>query len=123
MDIALDSLKSPMQTYPLLESIIRCLSEKLDPDPSSWSAKYGTDCEDENFAIHRFCWCEEESCPWCGPSESPNFWHKPTGIKVWWYKYIGRGVNMSRQPEMEECLQILQDAMLASPQKNIQKPS
>lgn len=25
------------------------------------------------------------------PSQSaPNFWHKPSGLKVWWYKYIGR---------------------------------
>ncbi|MDO1560378.1 hypothetical protein Q0812_13165 [Brevundimonas sp. 2R-24] len=21
---------------------------------------------------------------------APNFWHKPTGLRVWWYKYIGR---------------------------------
>lgn len=21
---------------------------------------------------------------------APNFWHKPSGLKVWWYKYIGR---------------------------------
>lgn len=24
---------------------------------------------------------------------APNFWHKPTGLKVWWYKYIGRGME------------------------------
>lgn len=21
---------------------------------------------------------------------APNFWHKPSGLRVWWYKYIGR---------------------------------
>ena len=21
---------------------------------------------------------------------APHFWHKPSGLKVWWYKYIGR---------------------------------
>ena len=23
---------------------------------------------------------------------APNFWHKPSGLRVWWYKYIGRGM-------------------------------
>ncbi len=27
-----------------------------------------------------------------GPAkQAPNFWHKPSGFKVWWYKWIGRG--------------------------------
>ncbi len=26
-------------------------------------------------------------------SGAPNFWHKPTGFKVWWYKYIGRDMK------------------------------
>lgn len=25
---------------------------------------------------------------------APNFWHKPSGLKVWWYKYIGRGMEV-----------------------------
>ncbi|KKM01780.1 hypothetical protein LCGC14_1790990 [marine sediment metagenome] len=24
---------------------------------------------------------------------APNFWHKPSGLKIWWYKYIGRGME------------------------------
>ena len=29
-----------------------------------------------------------------GPGvRAPNFWHKPSGVKVWWYKYIGRGME------------------------------
>jgi len=24
---------------------------------------------------------------------APNFWHKPSGLKVWWYKYIGRDME------------------------------
>jgi hypothetical protein len=29
-----------------------------------------------------------------GPGHNaPNFWHKATGAKVWWYKYIGRGME------------------------------
>ena len=25
---------------------------------------------------------------------APNFWHKRTGLRVWWYKYIGRDVEV-----------------------------
>ena len=29
-----------------------------------------------------------------GPQlNAPNFWHKASGLKVWWYKYIGRGME------------------------------
>lgn len=24
---------------------------------------------------------------------APNFWHKPSGLRVWWYKYIGRDLK------------------------------
>jgi hypothetical protein len=24
---------------------------------------------------------------------APHFWHKPSGLMVWWYKYIGRGME------------------------------
>ncbi len=26
---------------------------------------------------------------------APNFWHKATGLRVWWYKYIGRDTEVS----------------------------
>lgn len=29
------------------------------------------------------------------PSQAaPNFWYKPTGLRVWWYKYIGRSTEV-----------------------------
>lgn len=73
---------------------------------------YGANFENETFMIHRYCWCEEETCPWCagdagpfgshgmhayydtGNTTAPNFLHKASGSKVWWYKYIGRGMEM-----------------------------
>lgn len=85
---------------------------------------YGVNHETAEFAMHRFCWCEKQrECPWCAgcdceptctglcalkmpPQEwiekhgfvvdwgAPNFWHKPTGMKVWWYKYIGRDMRV-----------------------------
>lgn len=47
----------------------------------------------------RFAACE---CDWhlgrgpfrFGPAtEAPNFWHKPTDLRVWWYKWIGRSME------------------------------
>lgn len=73
---------------------------------------YGVDFENDTFMMHPFCWCEKEDCGWCGEigampqimrevfnakySESerlPNFLYKPTNTRIWWYKYIGRGME------------------------------
>ncbi len=51
---------------------------------------------------------KEDVCDFCkgtGPAalkggepgkSAPNFWYKPTNFKVWWYKFIGRGVETNR---------------------------
>lgn len=40
---------------------------------------------------------------------APNFWHKPSGVKVWWYKYIGRGMTIKGEGDLsiisQDCLQ------------------
>jgi hypothetical protein len=51
---------------------------------------YGSNYENDVFMMHRYCWCEREGCAWCD-GEAPNFFHKPSGLAVTWYKYIGRG--------------------------------
>lgn len=33
-----------------------------------------------------------------GGRGAPNFWHKASGFKVWWYKWIGRSMEMSAVP-------------------------
>jgi len=65
--------------------------------PEEWASKYGTDYENDTFMMHRYCWCEREECPWCFGS-APNFLHKPSGFKVKWYKYIGRGMETEGKP-------------------------
>ena len=50
---------------------------------------YGVEYENEVFMLHPYCWCDQDDCPWCG-EDAPNFLYKPTGYKLWWYKYIGR---------------------------------
>jgi hypothetical protein len=50
--------------------------------------------------MHPYCWCEADDCRWCS-GEAPNFWHKPSGLKVWWYKYIGRSMEVENQTPTE----------------------
>jgi hypothetical protein len=44
------------------------------------------------------------------PHSAPHFWHKASGLRVWWYKYIGRDNIVSIADErplrdiLEECL-------------------
>ena len=160
---------------------------------------YGAVYENETFAMHPFCWCEREDCPWCGGCDcpegsfhyfvdgietdyqgwmdfymlgvygeteaeiearggswfdrkpkkgaseeynrrrttrhdavcdyclgrgiwaghgavagvgAPHFWHKPTNLKVWWYKWIGRdmkavNVPTDLSPILADCLKSL----------------
>jgi hypothetical protein len=82
---------------------------------------YGCLFENGEFSMHPYCWCEGDDCPWCGGcqcesepfppacdfctvgpveagggpgKQAPNFWHRPSGAKVWYYKYIGRGMGL-----------------------------
>lgn len=57
---------------------------------------YGTEYGSELFAMHPFCWCDKDECPWCREEDpEPNFCHKESGLKIWWYKYIGRSMKGS----------------------------
>lgn len=51
---------------------------------------YGVNYENDTFMMHSFCWCDNDDCKWCGEENAPNFLYKPTGAKIWWYKWIGR---------------------------------
>src|SRR5690606_35696842 len=42
---------------------------------------------------------------------APNFWYKPTNLKVWWYKYIGRDMETNRNYTGIEVYQILMDCL------------
>lgn len=44
---------------------------------------------------------------WLPSQIAPNFWHKPSGFKVWWYKYIGRDTETLGDPPgdlLAQCL-------------------
>jgi len=111
-----------------LDTLLRVIAEKATNDKDGeWAEKYGTGFENDIFMMHRFCWCEQETCGWCGSvgampqlmrdalgvkfSESdrlPNFWYKPLDFKVWWYKYIGRGVETNMNLTKEQMLDMTQ---------------
>jgi hypothetical protein len=72
---------------------------------------YGACFENEVFMMHPYCWCEQDNCAWCSGENgfdnalnqgqdinrcAPNFNHKPSNLKIWWYKYIGRGMEYNR---------------------------
>jgi hypothetical protein len=43
---------------------------------------------------------------------APNFWYKPTDLKVWWYKYIGRSTETNRpvtQDDLSGIARLLRD--------------
>lgn len=35
---------------------------------------YGANYENDVFMMHRYCWCEEQSCPWCAGCECDGPW-------------------------------------------------
>jgi len=90
---------------------------------------YGVEFENETFLMHPYCWCDKEdgSCLWClrdhpefipllsarfgttedgyydeatGYFDPPHFWHKPSGLRVRWYKYIGRGMGVRAEGDI-----------------------
>lgn len=102
---------------------------------------YGVNFENEVFGMHQYCWCEtnDGSCLWClhGDNQQfypllhakfgttkenygqniycyydpPNFWHKASGFRVGWYKYIGRDMTINRTIEHEEGMEILKECI------------
>ena len=38
---------------------------------------YGVDYENDVFAMFKYCWCDQDDCPWCA-GDAPNFLHKKT---------------------------------------------
>lgn len=49
----------------LLSEIVR---RKLtdDCEDAPFAKAYGTNYVNDTFMLHRYCWCEDDDCPWCG---------------------------------------------------------
>ncbi len=79
-------------------------------EPGEWASKYGTNYENDVFAMRTQYWGDctcgamdtgpdepERDCEPTCPMVLPNFLFKPTGFSVTWYKYIGRSMEYSDQ--------------------------
>lgn len=95
----------------LIEAMLRVLAG-LVGDKDDWCDKYGANFENDVFSMRRFCWCEREDCEWCREEDrGPNFWHKKSGLKVWWYKYIGRDMEVNMKLSESEIHGVYNDCI------------
>ena len=129
------------QLYKLSEAIAKKTGDGYCGGLLGGEFGYGQDYENEVFKMHPFCWCEKDDCGYCAGigampqmlrdignvkyNESerlPNFLYKPSGFKLWWYKYMGRGEEQSGSLPKDwykKCLNSLKSAPLAqSPRDN-----
>jgi hypothetical protein len=93
---------------------------------------YGVDFENDVFMMKPFCWCDREDCDWCAVNTkklqrrllkkfknkdwaekgiAPNFWHKPSGFMIRWYKFIGRDMEFSKEIKPREWKKIYSEVI------------
>lgn len=58
--------------------------------------------QNDTFQIMPYNWDDDDSNEW-------HFWHKPSGVRLEWYKYPLRGVRSNRRLSQEEFADILAD--------------
>lgn len=63
--------------------------------------------ESDLFSLRPFCWEEDEE-----KSQLPNFEYKPTGLKVSWYRSIGRGMSTNVEHEPDDWCTIINNCVL-----------
>lgn len=77
-----------------------------------WNDGWGSAC-------HCTCGKEERATAWFSenkhdtrcPIVLPNFWFKPTDLRVEWYKYIGREMETNRPLELSELVAIYEQCL------------
>lgn len=116
MSVEVEIVLPPRDEDEISDGLRRITKALFDSNPDEFDGGYGLggehgygeNYENDVFMMHRFCWCDRDSCPWCGDEQAPNFRHKPTGFEVRWYKWIGRDNELSGNadwPNIEaECL-------------------
>lgn len=50
---------------------------------------------------------------WRPKQSAPHFWHKATGFKVWWYKWIGRDMELSQKRTDAEIKRIIVECLFS----------
>lgn len=100
------NIDSLIESNELLFGLLMMVCQEIHTDPKYPADIYGANFENDVFKIHRYCWCEDEECPYCGEDE-PYFIHKASGLKIWWYKYIGRSFNVMYPKESISNIELL----------------
>ena len=62
----------------------------------------GNDYENDTFAVRSYNWVDEDANDW-------HFWHKPSGLKIEWYKYPLRGFEVNMEITDDQFLDVLRD--------------
>ena len=88
-------MSDPINYNELLHGLLMAICEEIHDDSKHPADIYGDNYENDTFKMNRYCWCDGDDCKLCGDDPEPNFIHKHTGFKVWWYKYIGRGFSVT----------------------------
>jgi len=91
-----------LEMIEILESMVRIISayynKKMNGDEST---DIPLNLNSYNFSLHRHCFCGKENCSLCN---TPNFYYKPYGLEVYWYKYLGRGMFVnSNKKDLKIC--------------------
>lgn len=90
--------------YQMERDVNQVLWYSVFDDNSEYSyGRNGNDFENETFEVKSYNWNDEDGNEY-------NFYHKPSGLKVYWYKYPLRS-PMSNKMDLthEQFLQVLKD--------------
>ena len=72
-----------------------------------WSEYEEEGYENDTFQISPYDWNYDGD----DSERAPNFWHKPSGFKLWWYKYPLRSAEANMEISSEQFWHILHDCM------------
>lgn len=54
-----------------LDSFLRLLAIK-HAEEGEWAEKYGATINNDIMVMHKYCWCEQDNCPWCMGCNCPE---------------------------------------------------
>lgn len=99
--------EDPREVYPVPErmefsAVLHELFDALGCD--GYALKFDNDV----FYLRAYCWCDRKTCPQCGDSPSEyNFFYKPEGLGLTWYKYAIRAGYFNRATTLEDFRRII----------------
>ncbi len=85
--------------------ILQPLFSALDCD------NYGIKFNNDVFEMNPYCWCEDTNCPQCSLGTQCNLFHKPSGLRLSWYKYALRDSYTNIELDVELFTDIIDDCL------------